>query len=93
MSDLAIERDIDHWAYFDTLESAETFADWAQQHDYSLRHPVEAQDDQFCVRLIHHGSVQLHAITATTAQLSAKADELGGDYDGWETPIMKEVTT
>jgi hypothetical protein len=82
-------RRVDHWAYFPTRHLAEKFSQWAQARNYSLDTTAIADDGKFCVHFAHDGTLRLPDITSHTIALRRKATELGGDYDGWETPVCK----
>jgi hypothetical protein len=82
-------RSVDHWAYFPSQVSAEQFSQWAQRRGYALDSSDATDDGKFCVRLRHNGTVLLADITSHTIALRRRASELGGDYDGWETPVCK----
>ena len=82
-------RQIDHWAYFPSHDTAEQFGGWAQGRGYTLDRSDVSDDGNFCVRFSHTGTVQLADITSHTIALRRRASEIGGDYDGWETPVCK----
>ncbi|MBI5686947.1 MAG: DUF695 domain-containing protein [Verrucomicrobia bacterium] len=82
-------RQIDHWAYFSSQGTAEQFGGWAQGRGYILDGSDVSDEGKFCVRFSHTGTVQLADITSHTIALRRRASELGGDYDGWETPVCK----
>ena len=82
-------RCIDHWAFFPSQSAAEEFSDWAREHGYgSVTTDIE-DDGRFGVRFSHEGTVRLPDITSHSIALRRRASELGGDYDGWETPVCK----
>ena len=56
---------------------------------YSLDAADTTDDGKFRVRFAHKGTLRLPDITSHTIALRRKASELGGDYDGWETPVCK----
>ena len=84
-------RKVDHWVYFDTKASATDFVTWAESdrftEDAEYSHPTD--DGRYCVRLYHHGTVKIGDISSHTIALRRKAEEYGGDYDGWETLVVK----
>jgi hypothetical protein len=82
-------RRIDHWAYFPSQPAAEKFAQWARQRGYAVEGGDATNDGQFCVRFGHEGTFRLEDITSHTIALRRRANELGGDYDGWETLVCK----
>jgi len=82
-------RHIEHWAHFPTQEIAEQFAHWAQARRYGLDTIDTTDDGKHRVRFAHDGTLRLAEITSHTIALRRKASELGGEYDGWETPVCK----
>jgi hypothetical protein len=86
-----VERQIDHWTYFDNETSARPFIEWAEKNGFvhDAKYPSIGEDGKYCVRLHHRGTLELRELTHQTIQLNRKAEELGGDYDGWETPVER----
>lgn len=82
-------RCIDHWAYFPSQSTAEQFSQWAKQNGYSSATSDITNEGEVQVRFSHEGTVRLPDITSHTIALRQRASELGGDYDGWETPVCK----
>lgn len=82
-------RCIDHWAFFPAQSVAEAFALWASERGYGAATTDITDDGKFRVRFSHEGTVRLPDITSHTIALRRRASELGGDYDGWETPLCK----
>lgn len=85
-------RQIDHWIYFDTEPAAQPFIAWAKEEGYTFQPEYSEPDEEnerYCVRICHHGTLELHDLTHHTLSLTHKAEELGGEYDGWETPIVR----
>jgi hypothetical protein len=84
-------RNFDHWCYFENEAAAQPFIAWATSDRFKLN--VESSgvgdDGQFCVYLQHHGVAELQELSSHTIALRRKAEEFGGDYDGWETEVMK----
>jgi hypothetical protein len=87
--DGATSRRIEHWAYFPSPTGAEQFVQWARDQQYDVSGTDARDNGKHCVRFSHNGTCQLSEITAHTVALRRKASELGGDYDGWETPVCK----
>lgn len=82
-------RQIEHWAYFPSHDTAERFSQWARERGYNVVGSDAANGGQICVRFSHEGTVQLTDITSNTIRLRRKASEIGGEYDGWETPVCR----
>lgn len=84
-------RKVDHWIYFDDKASSVDFVVWAENDRFTEEpeHSHATDDGKYCVRLYHHGTMKIGDISSHTIALRRKAAEYGGDYDGWETPILK----
>jgi hypothetical protein len=67
------------------------FVAWAESADFThdAKYPRRAEDGTFCVRLHHVGTAAIDAISRRTIALRRKAQEYGGKYDGWESPVVK----
>lgn len=87
--DHSIERDVDHWIYFDDLVAAQQYRDWSIEFGLEEVSPIELVEGLHSVRLKHHGTMLLGDISGITIPLALKAKEMGGDYDGWEAPVMR----
>jgi hypothetical protein len=87
--DQSVERDVDHWIYFDDSNAATQYRDWAVEIGLEEARPIELVEGQFSVRLKHHGTMLLGDISGKTIPLALKAKEMGGNYDGWETPVVR----
>lgn len=82
-------RRVDHWAYFEASYDAQRFLAWLEEQGYEVQ-PIDAADEGLTqIRFAHEGPVTLQEITSRTISLRRMADELGGNYDGWETPVCK----
>jgi Regulator of ribonuclease activity B/Family of unknown function (DUF695) len=87
--DGSISRRIEHWAYFPSSAAAGQFSSWAQGQGYELGDVSTTEDGKQRVRFFHEGGCQLPDITPRTIALQRRASDLGGEYDGWETPVCK----
>lgn len=90
--DLQIPREISHWLYFVDNKSREDFKRNLNSNDYSLVEEKTLQDDsEFPFQLIisHTSPVEFESINQITTGLLNKAIEVGGNYDGWESPVIE----
>lgn len=86
--DGSTEREIEHWAYFPTAEAAATYSQWLRDEGYTIAdEQPEPDTESVGVRFTHVGPARIPDITTRTLLLRREAEELGGDYDGWETHI------
>jgi hypothetical protein len=67
------------------------FVAWAESADFThdAKYSRRTEDGTFCVRLHHVGTAAIDAISRRTIALRRKAQEYGGKYDGWESPVVK----
>ncbi len=90
--DVAMQvRQVNHWAYFPTREVADEFADWVRQNEFD-NVEVEQNPDRrfpFLVKSSHSGTMLPEDILERTRFQDQKARDLGGEYDGWETAVMR----
>ena len=84
------ERQIDHWVYFDDDKAAAPFVSAAEAAGFThdAKHSHRADDGTYCVRLNHVGPATIESVSRRTIALRRKAEEFGGKYDGWETPVV-----
>lgn len=89
--DGSAKRKVDHWLFFKDKESAKGFVAWAESDRFTeeTEYSHETDDGRYCVRLYHHGTLKIGDIGNHTVALRRKAEEFGGEYDGWETPVVK----
>ncbi len=88
--DLTEPREVTHFLYFTHRELAEECARQAQAAGY---HPGEIQAPttdlpRFCLPVEQEIIPTLEEISRHTLFLEEKANESGGEYDGWETFVL-----
>ena len=87
----SVVRCIDHWAYFATEDGARDYAAWAGESGFSINKLAAGGykgDSKWCVQFNRDDAADLYSINHVTYQLRHKAKELGGEYDGWESPVV-----
>ena len=87
--DPSVTRRIDHWLYFRESSGRDAFTTWALDNGFVIQHlsdPEDANGD-YGIQIYHNARPELQVITVTTSLLWDKAQELGGNYDGWETSV------
>lgn len=85
------ERPIDHWAYFPDRPSRDAFTAEAKTLGYRVEELIEPEggDHGYGVRLSLRGRPSLHEIDDLTLPLFRAARAYGGEYDGWETQVVR----
>ena len=99
---LSTPREVEHWAYFPDQASADKYAAWLgsegfevrdcklQERDEEDEEEDEGDEPRYVVRFARQDLPSADEITPVTFELRRAAEECGGDYDGWETAVLKE---
>lgn len=90
--DPQIPREVSHWFYFRNIDSRDSFKSKMNKNLYTNIDEQKVQENtEFSYQLIvsHITTVQLESINQHTTGLFQLAQECDGNYDGWETLVMK----
>lgn len=93
---LNVSREIEHWAYFADAESAHSFiltisADNFVASDPEHQTGENARENQsWCVRFKRDDLPTADELAPITLHLQETAEQLHGEYDGWETCVLKD---
>ncbi|MNJ40335.1 hypothetical protein D3C77_352280 [compost metagenome] len=82
-------REVNHWIYFANAESRNRFKEIVQRNGFQIENQDD-KDDKFSLIISREDLVHFHAISEVTDYLVSTAQEYGGEYDGWETKVIKE---
>ena len=84
-------RQIRHFAYFADWQSRQRFGQWAQQKGFASEDLAVAEGPApgrpFGCRLAREDRPDEATLAALVDALLEKANELGGEYDGWECDV------
>ena len=85
-------RQVDHWLYFKNEADRNSFISYATHEKFKIESKGLAKTSAlpYKLQISRIDKVDLPSITAITQILRKKAKELNGDYDGWETFVIKE---
>ena len=87
---LTTAREVRHYAYFEDRATAESYALSGEEEGFEAEvTEPSAEQEAFTVQLIHQSAVDLDTISQTTQSLAERAEELDGEYDGWECKLVK----
>lgn len=88
---LTVKRPVEHWCYFQTNEGKDLFLTAIQKRGYEIidQSLNEESINPYCVQLVRIDSVELKSINEVTWELVELCTENDGEYDGWETPIIR----
>ena len=87
----AIEREVDHWAYFENSYDRAKFIEAVSERGFRVVDESEDLENEpsYGVHLARVHAVEHNTIDAVTLELFDCAEEHLGKYDGWETTIEK----
>ncbi len=87
---LATAREIDHWAYFPDAKSRDAFVERVATMGYQVRDLTIPSGDRrlFGAQIYRVDHADWDAINGVTLELFELAATLGGEYDGWESPVQ-----
>jgi uncharacterized protein (TIGR01619 family) len=87
---LYVSRTVLHWAYFPNLPTRNEFVARSSEHGFCLHHLIDPnpEDNKYGVVLSYNHAVDYRSINEVTLMLYDITAELGGNYDGWETPVV-----
>jgi uncharacterized protein (TIGR01619 family) len=87
----SVPRDVQHWIYFPSTKSRDLFKEQALKAGFQIVSVSDAKGARpFGISISRKQSVEQSVIDATALELLHMALRLEGEYDGWETPIMKD---
>jgi hypothetical protein len=89
--DLSQARQVNHWLYFKTERERGLFLVYAQKDKFKLEAEKYSANSAlpYSLQISRNDKVDLASISAITLRMRRKAKELNGDYDGWETFVIK----
>jgi hypothetical protein len=89
---LTKERRVDHWLYFPTAADRNNCEQRLKQRGYSAASSSKNEKADFPFELqvwkIH--AVDMNAVYPITNELREMAETYNGEYDGWETEVIRE---
>ncbi|MES2520203.1 MAG: DUF695 domain-containing protein [Bacteroidota bacterium] len=85
-------RKVNHFAYFNSKKDAEKFKDEIQKIGYQIEKINKNSDNTFPYSVLFWKEqyVDLNSINQTTVILREVSKKCNGEYDGWETIVIKE---
>ena len=90
---LEVARAIDHWIYFKNEVDLNKFVEIILSWDFQInqRNKIEEYDGfPYQLQISKTEFVDQQSIDHCTLQLSQLANQLNGEYDGWETVVIKK---
>lgn len=88
---LEAPRSIEHLAYFRTTQAASAFSEWAVAAGFRVDAPEHPWDDEefpHAVFFSKESPADLEEITEQSFAAMLAAEDLDGEYDGWQSSIV-----
>lgn len=84
-------RQVDHWLYFSNEKNRNLFEKLITQNGFKIetKEKIDDPSKPFKLHISRNDKTDPESISKITLELRKKAKELEGDYDGWETYIVK----
>ena len=88
--DLSKARQVDHWLYFPTDKSRKGFISYAKKLGFKIEETGKSEGQlSFKLRISRSDKIDHMSINTLTIGLKKEARKHQGEYDGWETFVMK----
>jgi hypothetical protein len=92
---LHVPREVDHYLYFPSEQSRQVFVAQANGAGFAVKDtiPPDAateRPNRFGLRIVRSHPVDLKTVDSLVTELIDRAVAVGGEYDGWETPVIRE---
>lgn len=88
---LTIARPVDHWLYFKSEMDRNCFITYATQKKFKIAGKEKTTDIKmpYKLHLLRTDKVDVASISKVTVELRKQAKKCNGEYDGWETIVIK----
>lgn len=86
------ERQVDHWIYFKSETDRENFLNAIAGMNFNIedKNTTSTTESPFTLQISRIDKVDYESVNEYVMCLWEKAQEFNGDYDGWETFIVKD---
>lgn len=84
-------RQVDHWIYFPTEKDRNCFVSYLEKNNFKIetKEKIDSPTNQFKLHISRTDKVDLASMNKLTLELRKEAKKCNGDYDGWETVVIK----
>lgn len=86
---LETSRTVNHWIYFNSIESRDLFKQSVQKNGFHVEDEL-IQDSKYMLNVSRKDIVEVHSISEVTDILVDAAQKYHGEYDGWETKVIQK---
>jgi len=90
--DLSKSRQVDHWIYFNLEKDRDAFISYIEKDNFHVENSnlVSANPLPFQLQISRKDHVDLKSISIVTLELRKAAKLYKGEYDGWETFVIRQ---
>jgi regulator of RNase E activity RraB len=86
-------RETDHWIYFSDPSQRNRYRDETVALGFKTREERRLDDGRYCLQIHRVDKVDYRSINNVVLTLFRLAEKYNGEYDGWETFVVKENTS
>lgn len=89
---LSTSRKIDHYATFSSQNDMNLFAEAVEKLSYTISYKKKTEDPKFPHEIKFHrkNATTMESVTKFTTKLIELCTEFHGNYDGWETYVVRK---
>lgn len=89
--DMASPRPIVHYAYFPSGDARREFVGWLEESGFAVEGMIEPGEQNALpgVKFSHVGVPEIGEVFERTSGAAIEAEKCGGEYDGWETAVVR----
>lgn len=89
---LVSKRRVDHWAYFPDEEKRNRFLGFVKSKGFAVEGARHTPDNTnpYSLQFYRDDKVDQESVDEYTVELWQFANDIGGDYDGWETLVIRD---
>lgn len=86
------ERKVDHWIYFSSENDRDCFINYVIQKNFKIENKDKVSNGMrpYKLQISRVDKVDIGSISRNTLNLRKEAAKCHGEYDGWETFVIKE---
>jgi uncharacterized protein (TIGR01619 family) len=88
---LTVAREVDHWILFGSESSRSLFRSAANAAGFTIADESKVESEPtFVIKVTRKQPIDQNSIDKTVIELLNLSRKFGGDYDGWETPVVTQ---
>ncbi|OLS40047.1 DUF695 domain-containing protein [Bacillus sp. MRMR6] len=85
---LEVPRKVEHWLYFENTKMMKRFAKAVKKEGFILENETH-EEGKYILTISRVDLVDFHSISEVTDLLVKISEQYEGEYDGWETMVIK----